>query len=248
MARAWAGTRPAPTGIQRYRDASQIGGGRGQAQGLPLRGFRDTGMRPRSGGARAGTRPAPTGSVWGCWRRRRDGGRAGTRPAPTGIQRYRDASRIWGGCGQAQGLPLQAFDDSGMRPRFGVGVGRHKACPYGDSEIPGCVPDLGGRGQAQGLPLWGVDGNGGRGPAKLFQMGTWWKIDTRSARHVVGEGALRGRSPRTREGRIGPTAPKQGESGEERGESETVLGCLGLERVFDVERLAPGRYASSATV
>ena len=32
--------------------------------------------------------------------------------------------------------------------------------------------------------------------------------DTRSARHVVGEGALRGRSPRTREGRIGPTAQK----------------------------------------
>ena len=31
-------------------------------------------------------------------------------------------------------------------------------------------------------------------------------VDTRSARDVVGEGALRGRSPRTREGRIGPTA------------------------------------------
>ncbi len=28
-------------------------------------------------------------------------------------------------------------------------------------------------------------------------------------RHVVGEGALRGRSPRTREGRIGPTAQLQ---------------------------------------
>ena len=31
-------------------------------------------------------------------------------------------------------------------------------------------------------------------------------VDTRSMRHVVGGGALRGRSPRTREGRIGPTA------------------------------------------
>ena len=31
-------------------------------------------------------------------------------------------------------------------------------------------------------------------------------IDTRSARHVVRPGALRGRSPCTREGRIGPTA------------------------------------------
>ena len=34
-------------------------------------------------------------------------------------------------------------------------------------------------------------------------------VDTRSYRHVVGEGALRGRSPRTREGRIGPTAQLQ---------------------------------------
>ena len=31
-------------------------------------------------------------------------------------------------------------------------------------------------------------------------------VDTGSTRYVVGEGALRGRSPRTREGRIGPTA------------------------------------------
>ena len=35
-------------------------------------------------------------------------------------------------------------------------------------------------------------------------------VDTRSVRDVVGEGALRGRSPRTREGRIGPTAQLQG--------------------------------------
>ena len=34
-------------------------------------------------------------------------------------------------------------------------------------------------------------------------------VATQSARHVVGEGALRGRSPRTREGRIGPTAQLQ---------------------------------------
>ena len=87
--------------------------------------------------------------------------RAGTRPAPTGIQRFRDASQIWGGRGQAQGRHLQKFD-----------------------------------------------GNGGRGLAKPFRLGTCWNIDTRSTRHVVGEGALRGRSPRTREGRIGPTAQK----------------------------------------
>ncbi len=35
-----------------------------------------------------------------------------------------------------------------------------------------------------------------------------------SMRRVVGEGALRGRSPRTREGRIGPTAQMRGESSE----------------------------------
>ncbi len=39
-----------------------------------------------------------------------------------------------------------------------------------------------------------------------FEWGPVTNIDTRSARHVVGEGALRGRSPRTREGRLGPTA------------------------------------------
>ena len=39
-----------------------------------------------------------------------------------------------------------------------------------------------------------------------FDQAPVTNIDTRSARHVVGEGALRGRSPRTREGRLGPTA------------------------------------------
>ena len=64
--------------------------------------------------------------------------------------------------------------------------GRHKASPYGE-----------------------YIGLAGRGLAKLFRLGTRYDRDTRSARHVVGEGALRGRSPRTREGRIGPTAQLQ---------------------------------------
>ena len=41
-----------------------------------------------------------------------------------------------------------------------------------------------------------------------FDRGPVTNIETRSAKDVVGEGALRGRSPRTREGRLGPTAQK----------------------------------------
>ena len=61
--------------------------------------------------------------------------------------------------------------------------GRHKAGTYGD-----------------------LMGLAGRGLARHVRLGTCSNIVTRSARHVVGGGALRGRSPRTREGRIGPTA------------------------------------------
>ena len=61
--------------------------------------------------------------------------------------------------------------------------GTHKGCPYGD---------------------WGD-----AGWRNSFEWALVTNIDTRSARHVVGEGALRGRSPRTREGRIGPTAQLQ---------------------------------------
>ena len=54
-------------------------------------------------------------------------------------------------------------------------------------------------------------GGGKRGPTRdgNFVLPTYWL-----RREVVGEGALRGRSPRTREGRIGPTAQKRGESKE----------------------------------
>ena len=49
-------------------------------------------------------------------------------------------------------------------------------------------------------------GGGKRGPTRggNFVLPTYWL-----RREVVGEGALRGRSPRTREGRIGPTAQLQ---------------------------------------
>ncbi len=78
-----------------------------------------------------------------------------------------------------------------MQARHGLAVesvswareGRHKAGTYGD-----------------------LMGLAGRGEARLVGLGTCSNIDTRSARHVVGEGALLGRTPRTRKGRIGPTA------------------------------------------
>ena len=51
-------------------------------------------------------------------------------------------------------------------------------------------------------------GGGIRRPTRVgnFVLPSYWL-----RREVVGEGALRGRSPRTREGRIGPTAQKRGE-------------------------------------
>ena len=57
-------------------------------------------------------------------------------------------------------LPLK---DSGMRPGFGVGVGRHKACPYRD--------------------LMGLEGPGSK---KLARMGTRYEYQ-----HTVGEACCR---------------------------------------------------------
>ena len=78
-----------------------------------------------------------------------------------------------------------------MQARHGLAVesvswareGRHKAGTYGD-----------------------LMGLAGRGQTRHVGLGACSNIDTRPTRDVVGEGALRGRSPRTREGRIGPTA------------------------------------------
>ena len=57
-------------------------------------------------------------------------------------------------------------------------------------------------------------GLAGRGLARHIDWALVTNVYTRSARHVVGEGALRGRSPRTREGRM--TAQMRVESEEER--------------------------------
>ena len=75
----------------------------------------------------------------------------------------------------------------GRLARFrGADLGTHKGCPYG-----------------------GLVGLEGPGLTKLCRLGTCYEY-----RHQVGEGccwpgALRGRSPRTREGLIGPTAQLQ---------------------------------------
>ena len=84
------------------------------------------------------------------------------------------------------GLESAAYHLTGVQSNLGAGKGRHKAGTYGD-----------------------LMGLAGRGLAEFFRLGTCYEC-----RHQVGEaccwpGALRGRSPRTREGRIGPTAQLQ---------------------------------------
>ena len=60
-------------------------------------------------------------------------------------------------------------------------------------------------------------GQAGRGLAGHVRIGTCYEYrhPVDEARHGLG-GALRGRSPRTREGRLGPTAQMRGERGEKR--------------------------------
>jgi len=85
--------------------------------------------------------------------------------------------------------------ENACRPSTRWQMGRHKAGTYGD--LMGLV---------------------GRGLAGHFRLGTRHQY-----RHPVDEavgGALRGRSPRTREGRIGPTAQKSEERGKRSEERE----------------------------
>ena len=89
--------------------------------------------------------------------------------------------------------------------RGGAGAGRGRTVAF--VSWVGC----------EGRHVRGSDGTGGTWWAGHFRLGTCYQY-----RHPVDEaccwgGALRGRSPRTREGRIGPTAQRRGESGEERG-------------------------------
>ena len=89
--------------------------------------------------------------------------------------------------GAYEGCPYRWMGGLGRKAGAGVGgayEGTHKGCPYGGS------------------------GAGDGGEARSPRVD---KVILRShsmRREVLGEGALRGRSPRTREGRIGPTAQK----------------------------------------
>ena len=156
--------------------------------------------------------------------------------------------RAKGRRGHPQGVPLQgvwlvgAFEGD-------AGFGTHKGCPYGrygrlahlraarawattrgaptvDGGNAGSGVCAAYEGTHKGRPFRGF---GGTGPAEFFGLGTCPSVATRLARHVVGEGALRGRSPRTREGRLGPTAQKSS------GQWLVVSGQL-LEPAFSMPR------------
>ncbi len=92
-----------------------------------------------------------------------------------------DASQIWGGNSLAG---ISASGGWNRLPSLGETQGRHEAGTQGD-----------------------LMGLAGRGLAGHFRLGTCYEYrhPVDEARHGLG-GALRGGSPRTREGRIGPTA------------------------------------------
>ena len=117
-----AGTRPAPTRFS--GDWRRCAGGRGQAQGLPLRDFLANVDFVRGGEGRH--EACPYGIFWRMLTSF-GGKRAGTRPAPARFSG--DWRRCAGGRGQAQGLPLRDFLANVDFVRGGEG--RHKACPYG---------------------------------------------------------------------------------------------------------------------
>ena len=185
-------------------------------------------MADQMGGSRAGTRPAPTGACGACGIGA--GGREGRHkacPYWCGVAIAEVAQ------GQRQGRHKACPYRCGVaiaEVALGQRQGRHKACPY---RCGIAIAEV-AQGQRQGRHkacLYrsfgggkdGTDGRPGQGRGQLIYMfgigwdrgvgvsqpggrGTWWNTGTRWIRHVAGEGALRGRSPRTREGRIGPTA------------------------------------------
>jgi len=97
----------------------------------------------------------------------------------------------------------------GVQPKFGVGIVWRLLERRGGGARPdiivGSVSWRGCEGRHGAGSYGDLMGLARRGLAKHLRVGTRPNVDTRSTRHVVG-GALRGRSPRTREGRIGPTA------------------------------------------
>ena len=72
--------------------------------------------------------------------------------------------------------------------------------------LTGRSVDWGGPGQAQDLSAGGLDGTGGTWSGQAHSNRHLSPMSTPGRIGMLLGGALRGRSPRTREGRIGPTA------------------------------------------
>ena len=92
----------------------------------------------------------------------------------------------------------------GVHPRFGVGTAWRGIGASGGWR---CLPVFGRvRGQAPGRHVREFDGTGGTRSGWTPSIRHLLQISALGRRRMVLGGALRGRSPRTREGRIGPTA------------------------------------------
>ena len=102
------------------------------------------------------------------------------------------------------GTVWRGIDASGgwsRLPSLGETQCRRLAWPYGGVRQLGRV-----RGQAQGRHVRGSDGTGGTRSGQTRWIRHPLRITTPGRLGMLLGGALRGRSPRTREGRIGPTA------------------------------------------
>ena len=156
-------------------------------------------------------------------------------PAPYNSSRCPAEARLRQGCDQVQGkssyqqscLSVQFCGCSRVHPRFGVGtVWRGNSASGSWSRLPSLgetqcwrqVWPYGGfrqlervRGQALGRHERGPDGTGGTWSGWTRSIRHLLRKSTPSRRGMLLGGALRGRSPRTREGRIGPTAQKSEE-------------------------------------
>ena len=104
-----------------------------------------------------------------------------------------------GGCGEHWGL--------GFLGAIREVQGGHRGCAYGVDLEEG-EGDVCGSTSA-GTRAAPTEGGRGMGRSTVAAGGQGHSALTLDAAGVVGEGALRGRSPRTREGRIGPTAQLQ---------------------------------------
>ena len=127
-------------------------------------------------------------------------------------------------------------------PSLGETQCRSQVWPYGGVRQLGRV-----RGQAHGRHVRGSDGTGGTWSGWTPSIRHLLRISTPGRRGMLLGGTLRGRSPRTREGRIGPTAQMRGERREGRGESSEKhhFICRQLEWELTLVRVPAEVYESS---